>query len=665
MKNEETIKIIKDDPYLKPHAEFFKQIHKQIKATEERILAGKSLIDFADAHHFYGLHRTKDGWIFREWAPNAKAIYLIGAFSDWRVQDRFALSPIGNGDWEITLPEETLKHLDLYRIYIEWPGGGGDRIPAYANCTYQDPNTKIFSARVWDTSYEWEVPNFEKKDQPLLIYEAHIGMALEEGRVGTYLEFRDQILPRIIKAGYTALQIMAIQEHPYYGSFGYQVSNFFAPSSRFGTPDELRSLIDAAHQAGLQVFLDLVHSHAVKNEIEGLSRFDGTYYSYFHDGERGYHPVWDSRLFNFGKYEVIRFLLSNARYWIDEFHFDGFRFDGVTSMLYYDHGLKDPFTSYDKYFGNNRIDRDAMVYLTLVNKMLHSMGSITTIAEDVSGLPGLAAPIESGGVGFDYRLALGIPDFWIKTIKERQDQDWHVEWMFSEMTNKRQDEKTISYAECHDQALVGDQTLIFRLLDTLIYTNMRTDQFNHLVDRALALHRLIRFITATTAGHGYLNFMGNEFGHPEWIDFPREGNNWSFHHARRLWSLVDDPNLNYKYLGEFDRALLDFIKQRDLFKHGGAQYLSSHVENQTLSYARGGAIFVLSFNPSQSFVHFRTPLPQGSPLKDYEIIFDSDDKRFLGNGRIDKSYKIPVTKVSDNCYELELYLPTRTGLVLV
>ena len=489
-------------------------------------------------------------------------------------------------------------------------------------------------------------------------------MSLEECRVGTFNEFREYILPRIIKDGYTALQLMAIQEHPYYGSFGYQVSNFFAPSCRFGTPDDLKALIDAAHQAGIQVFLDLVHSHAVKNENEGLSRFDGTYYSYFHDGERGYHPIWDSRLFNFGKHETIRFLLSNAKYWVEEFHFDGFRFDGVTSMLYYDHGLKDSFTSYDKYFGNNRIDRDAVVYLTLVNKMLHSMGPITTIAEDVSGLPGLAAPISSGGVGFDYRLALGIPDFWIKTIKEHQDQDWHVEWMFSEMTNRRQDEKTISYAECHDQALVGDQTLIFRLLDTLIYTSMRVDQFNHLVDRGLALHRLIRLITATTAGNGYLNFMGNEFGHPEWIDFPREGNNWSYHHARRLWSLVDNPELDYKYLGEFDKALLDLIKRLDLFKHGGAQYLSTHVKNQTLSYYRGGAIFAFNFNPTESFVHFRTPLPQGAVLKDYQVILDSDDKRFLGNGRINHDCKYPTIEVDNGRHELELYLPTRTAIVL-
>jgi len=665
--NQEEFKLIQDDPYLTPHLDFFRQIRSHCFATEKRLLADSdSLVNFSDAYKFYGLHKVCDKWIFREWAPNAKAVYLIGNFTDWKVKEQFSLHQIGNGDWEISLPLETIHHLDLYRLHIEWSNDCGDRIPAYTKYTYQDPNTKIFSARVWapEECFQWKHPRVLNKQKSLLIYEAHVGMSLEDGRVGTFKEFKDFVLPRIVKAGYTAVQLMAIQEHPYYGSFRYQVSNFYAPSCRFGSPDDLKELIDAAHGCGLQVFLDLVHSHSVKNENEGLSKFDGTYYSYFHDGERGYHPIWDSRLFNFGKYETIRFLLSNAKYWVEEFHFDGFRFDGVTSMLYYDHGLKEPFTSYDKYFGNNRIDRDAVVYLTLVNKMLHALGDITTIAEDVSGLPGLAAPYENGGVGFDYRLALGIPDFWIKTIKEKQDQDWHVEWMFSELTNKRQDEKTISYAECHDQALVGDQTLIFRLLNTLIYTHMRIDQKNHLVDRGLSLHRLIRFITATTAGNGYLNFMGNEFGHPEWIDFPREGNNWSYHHARRMWSLSDNPELDYQYIGAFDRALIEFIKQYELFSKGNALYLASHVANQTISYTRAGLIFAFNFNPTESFVHYRIPLPQGSPLRDYEIIFDSDELRFLGNGRICRPCKIPTIKVNENRYELEVYLPTRTGIAL-
>ena len=654
--------LIKSDPYLAPYRQFFISIQQQIDATEKRITGGKSLVEFAAAHEFYGLHLQGDHWVFREWAPNAKAMYLIGTFNDWRVREEYALHAIGNGNWEITVPRELLQHESLFRIFIEWPGGCGDRMPAYTRATFQDPHTHIFSARVWNPAapYQWQVPSFRRPAGPLLIYETHVGMAQEAGRVGSYREFTESILPRIISAGYTAVQIMAVQEHPYYGSFGYQVSNFFAPSSRFGTPDELRALIDAAHAAGIAVFLDIVHSHAVRNEIEGLSRFDGTPYTYFHDGPRGTHPVWDSRLFNYGKNETVRFLLSNVRYWVEEFKFDGFRFDGVTSMLYHDHGLRDPFGSYADYFSNNRIDRDAIVYLGLANKLAHQLGPIETIAEDVSGLPGLAAPIAHGGIGFDYRLALGIPDYWTRLIKTQQDQDWHVEGMYHELTNRRADERTISYAECHDQALVGDQTIAFRLLQTLMYSSMRKDQKNHLVDRGLALHRLIRLATAAAAGDGYLNFMGNEFGHPEWIDFPRAGNNWSYHYARRQWSLRDNPEMLYASLAEFDRDMIAVIKRFNLFAQGNPRMLRSHVADQTFSFERGPLLFVFNFNPSRSMSHYRTPCSGG----EYRLVLDSDQQQYGGSGRIVAPPSFHSQKGENGSDELEIYLPTRTGLVL-
>ena len=185
-------------------------------------------------------------------------------------------------------------------------------------------------------------------------------MATEEEKVGSYNEFRENILPRIKEDGYNAIQIMAIQEHPYYGSFGYHVSSFFAPSSRNGTPEELRELIDKAHELGLAVIMDIVHSHAVKNEIEGIARMDGSYDLYFHgDPGRRYHSAWDSLCFDYGKDEVLHFLLSNCKYWMDEFRFDGFRFDGVTSMIYMSHGLGESFTDYGDYYSAK--DRKSVV----------------------------------------------------------------------------------------------------------------------------------------------------------------------------------------------------------------------------------------------------------------------------------------------------------------
>jgi len=559
----EELEIVKRDPYLQPHSFFLHDIQRRVIETEKRLTGEKiSLLDFASAHEYFGLHFDQQDrkWTFREWAPNASAVYLIGDCSRWKKSKEYKLESLSDGVWEIVLPEDTFKHKDLYNLCIEWPGGEGERIPAYVRRTVQDPKTKLFAAQVWEPTrpYKWKTTDFKfSQDQPLLIYEAHVGMAQEEEKIGTFEEFRKNILPRIAAAGYNAVQFMGIQEHPYYGSFGYQVSSFYAPSSRFGTPDDLKKLIDSAHQAGLAVLIDLVHSHAVKNEIEGLSRFDGTLHQYFHDGPRGEHPVWDSRLFNYGKTEVLHFLLSNVRYWLDAFQFDGFRFDGVTSMLYHDHGLGEPFSSYDKYFGDN-LDTDALIYLALANHLAHQLRpEAITIAEDVSGLPGLGASFEEGGTGFDYRLSMGVPDFWKKTITEKQDEEWHVEEMFHKLTNRRGDEKVISYAESHDQALVGDKTIIFRFLDSVMYDSMRFDQKNYLVDRGVALHRLIGLITMATAGHGYLNFMGNEFGHPEWIDFPRDGNNWSCKFARRQWSLRDNPRLQYFKLAEFDQAMIN------------------------------------------------------------------------------------------------------------
>ncbi len=666
---ENVLPIILKDPYLSPFSDYFNKIKEQVLAIEKRLTENKcSLWDFATAHEFFGLHQEDDEWILRECAPNATQIYLIGGFSSWKPSKEYAFTSTGIGNWEIRLPKDALRHGDLYRLLIKWNGGEGERIPSYCERVVQDWKTSLFSAQVWnpEKSYQWKILDFcPNQDEPLLIYECHIGMATEEERVGTYVEFENNILPRIKDAGYNTVQIMAIQEHPYYGSFGYQVSNFFAPSSRFGTPDELKSLIDKAHSLGLRVLLDIVHSHAVKNEVEGISKFDGTYSLFFHQGARGEHPLWDSRLFNYSKTEVLRFLLSNIRYWLEDYKFDGFRFDGVTSMLYHNHGIGTAFMSYNDYFCDN-LDRDALTYLTLANKLVHEGRPLAiTLAEDVSGFPGLATSYENGGNGFDYRLSMGIPDFWIKTLKEKKDEEWHVEGILWELTNRRNDEKTISYAESHDQALVGDQTIIFRLLQTLIYDSMRIDQQNHLIDRGLALHRLIKFITLVTAGDGYLNFMGNEFGHPEWIDFPREGNNWSYHHARRQWSLRDNPNLQYHKIADFDKAMLELVKQYHVIDgHSYVEKIYSHIAEQVLCFRRRNLYFLFNFNPQSSYADYRI---NGVEAGKYRLIFDTERSCFAGLGRIQCSQEILTENEEFEDYTetyFKVYLPTRSAFVL-
>jgi 1,4-alpha-glucan branching enzyme len=655
------------DPFLNPYkADIERRIGKI--AETEALLTGSTvtLADFACGYQYFGLHFSENSWVFREWAPGADSIFIIGDSTGWEKKKEFALKRIGKeGVWEISLPPETFKHSEFYKLFIEWPGGEGSRIPSYATRVVQDPATLIFNAQVWSPPdpYSWKCQKFTRPDEALLIYEAHIGMAQEEGKTGLYREFTDKILPRIVASGYNTLQLMAVQEHPYYGSFGYQVSNFFAASSRFGTPDDLKELIDSAHSAGIAVIMDIIHSHAVCNEVEGLSRFDGTLHQYFHEGPRGMHVAWNSRCFDYGKIQVLHFLLSNCRYWLDEYKFDGFRFDGVTSMLYLHHGLEKAFSGYDDYF-NKTVDEDSLTYLALANKMIHEIRpDAVTIAEDISGMPGLAAPLEEGGLGFDYRFSMGIPDYWIRLVKDSYDEAWPTGHLWYELNNRRMEEKSISYSESHDQALVGDQPLIYRLIGPDIYEHMTVNDANFRVDRGVALHKLIRLITLATAGNGYLNFMGNEFGHPDWIDFPREGNNWSYHYARRQWHLVEDPALKYHLLGKFDRDMIALSKQVHLLDAHAPGLLYENTNDKIIAFRRAGLLFVFNFHPTSSFTDYCFDAPPGM----YEMIFDSDSKEYGGHNRLipgQRHHTVPDKSCKTNRQFISLYLPTRTGIVL-
>lgn len=664
------IGIVAHDPYLEPFEEAIRGRHEHAlwKISQLTQNGKMSLSDFANGYNYFGLHKTPDGgWIFREWAPNAIEIYLVGDFNDWTENDLYRCKRItSDGNWELKLPEKSMRHGDLYKLHVKWDGDEGERIPAWTQRVVQDEHTKIFSAQVWDPqeTYSWKKKNFRPKKDPLLIYECHIGMAQDAEKVGSYTEFKNNILPRIAKAGYNCIQVMAIQEHPYYGSFGYHVSSFFAPSSRFGTPEELKELIDTAHEMGIAVIMDIVHSHAVKNEVEGLGNYAGDPNQFFYPGERREHPAWDSLCFDYGKDEVIHFLLSNCKYWLSEFHFDGFRFDGVTSMLYYSHGLGEAFVSYDDYF-NGHQDDNAICYLTLANKLIHEYNpQAITIAEEVSGMPGLAAQFKDGGYGFDYRLAMNIPDYWIKTIKELKDEDWKPSSIFWEIKNRRSDEQTISYCESHDQALVGDKTIIFRLVDADMYWHFKKGDENDIVHRGIALHKMIRLATASAMNGGYLNFMGNEFGHPEWIDFPREGNGWSHKYARRQWNLVDNKELNYHHLGDFDAAMLKVIKSEKKFNEQPVQEIWHNDGDQVLAFMRGSLIFVFNFSPNRSFTDYGFLVPEGS----YKVVLNTDSPDFGGNGLADDS--ITHFTNHDSLYEqehkgwLKLYIPARSAVVL-
>ncbi|MBR6197717.1 MAG: alpha amylase C-terminal domain-containing protein [Bacteroidaceae bacterium] len=663
------IGLVKADSWLEPYEPAIVGRHQHaIDKIAELTQGGKqSLSDFASGYLYFGLHRTDNGgWVLREWAPNANEIFVIGDFNDWQENEKYRMKRIDNGNWEIKLKSGQMKHGDLFKLKIRWNGGEGERIPAWINRVVQDNNTKIFSAQVWapEVPYTWKKKNFKPSTSPLLIYECHIGMAQDAEKVGTYLEFKDNILPRIKNEGYNAIQIMAIAEHPYYGSFGYHVSNFFACSSRFGTPEELKQLVDAAHEMGIAVIMDIVHSHAVKNEMEGLGNFAGDGYQYFMQGDRREHPAWDSLCFDYGKNEVLHFLLSNCKYWLEEYKFDGFRFDGVTSMLYYSHGLGQAFGGYGDYYNGGQ-DDEAICYLTLANELIHQVNpKAITIAEEVSGMPGLAAPFKEGGYGFDYRMQMNVPDYWIKTMKERKDEEWKPSSIFWELTNRRKDEKTVTYAESHDQALVGDKTIVFRLIDADMYWHFKKGDENFMAHRGIALHKMIRLVTASTLNGAYLNFMGNEWGHPEWIDFPREGNGWSHKYARRQWNLVDNHELCYHYLGDFDKAMLEVLKSEKNIEKTPVTEIWHNDGDQILAYTRGDLLFVFNFNPSQSFTDYGFLVPEGS----YDVVLNTDNSDFGGNNLTDDSVR--HFTMHDPLYEkdkkgwLKLYIPARCAMVL-
>ena len=655
------------DPWLAPHSGDIELRMNRFKEKRWQIAGdADTLTNFANGALYFGFHRTETGWVFREWMPGADEVHLIGDFNKWD-RDSHPLDRGDNGVWEITLKgKNALKHGQFVKLWVRRGEDWFDRLPAYSTKVSMDEKTMRLCTQIWapEKPFEWTDDEFMKQPPAApLIYEAHIGMAQDKEGIGTYMEFAENILPRIAKLGYNTVQLMAVQEHPYYGSFGYQVTNFFAAAHWYGAPDGLKYLVNKAHSMGIRVLLDVVHSHACPNVGEGLQMQDGTDGQYFLQGDRGWHPAWGTRLFNYARPEVLHFLLSNLKFWQEEYHFDGFRFDGVTSMIYHDHGLGSAFTNYDMYFNMNT-DLEALNYLQLANELIHEVNpNAVTVAEDMSGMPGMCLPIEQGGIGFDYRLAMGEPDYWIKLLKDVRDEDWNMNALWHEMTTRRPQEKVIGYCESHDQALVGDKTILFRMADAEMYTGMMKEYHTLTMDRAIELHKIIRLYTMSLGGNGYLNFMGNEFGHPEWIDFPREGNGWSYKYCRRQWQLVDNPLLKYEWLNDFDAAMIHLAKEHRLLEDPGARNLWIDEGRKILAFSRGDLVFVFDFHNSYSEQNFRLPVSttgEGS----YRVILSTDEIRFGGAGLIAHDYVYRTDRDRDGGIGFSIYVPARTAMVL-
>lgn len=649
----EELSLIQDDPWLAPYSD-------AIAGRRDRFLSILSeqgnLLSRAQLHRSRGLLFNEEDqlWHYREYAPHAHALSLVGDFNDWD-DSAHPASKDEEGVWHLTLPAESLNHLSKYKVCVTGENGTHHRLSPFTRYALQNEENHEFAGVIWkpEESYQWQNPAPAKPTAPL-IYEAHIGLASEEDSVGSYNDFRTQVLPRIARLGYNTIQFMAIAEHPYYGSFGYHVANFFAPSSRFGTPDELRALVDAAHGLGIVVLLDLVHSHTVKNFAEGVREFDGQPGYLLHSGAAAEHEQWDSLLFNYGHPETQSFLLSNLAYWLEDYRFDGFRFDGVTSILYHHHG-DTTFDHYDKYFHND-VDWDAVTYLQLANTLIREVKpDALTIAEDFSGMPGCCKPPADGGLGFDYRLGMGIPDHWIKLLKHTPDEQWDLQTIWNQLSDRRYGEKTVAYAESHDQALVGDKTLAFWLMDKEMYWFMKKSDESAVIDRGIALHKIIRLLTLVAGGEAWLNFIGNEFGHPEWIDFPREGNDWSHQYARRQWSLADNSDLKYQGLENFEQALLTLAREHHLLEALPAQLLNLDQGNLSLQFERANLIFAINLHPSESIPDYQFPTHVPGTFRQ---VLNTDQSEFAGIARLENG---SLHHALDGT--LRAYLPSRCAVV--
>ncbi|KAL4441059.1 hypothetical protein ABPG77_010490 [Micractinium sp. CCAP 211/92] len=695
---------LKWDPSLWSHADHFKyrwHVFKSIRAAIDQNEGGMD--KFTQGYKYYGLnrgeHEGKTGIWYREWAPGAKALALIGEFNNWEPKPEhwaikndfgvFCLFLPDNPDGTPAIKHRTKVKTRLETAYGEWV----ERIPAWIKWATQEWNEIQYNGVYYDPPETSSVPGVLEEDKKyvfkyprpprpraLRIYECHVGMSSQEPKVNSYTEFKEEMLPRIRKLGYNAIQIMAIQEHAYYGSFGYHVTNFFGVSSRCGTPDELKAMIDEAHRLGLVVLMDIVHSHASKNTMDGINMFDGSDAMYFHGGGRGYHWMWDSRCFNYGNWETLRFLMSNARWWIDEYKFDGYRFDGVTSMMYHHHGLQTTFTgNYDEYFGM-ATDVEAVVYLMLVNCMIHDMfPSAVTIGEDVSGMPTFCRPWTEGGVGFDYRLQMAIADKWIEVLSKSDDWSWNMGNIVHTMTNRRYAEACVGYAESHDQALVGDKTIAFWLMDKEMYDYMGAPGYgpgSPIIDRGIALHKMIRLLTMALGGESYLNFMGNEFGHPEWIDFPRDdtydpstgafvpGNGGSLEKCRRRWDLADAEYLKYKYMQAFDRAMMHLDKAFG-FVSAPHQWVSRKDEgDKIIVVERGDLVFVFNFHPTNSYTDYRVGCYKPGA---YKVVLSSDEEVFGGWKNVTKDSSVEFhaqqADFDNRPNSIMVYAPSRTVVV--
>lgn len=595
--------------------------------------------------------REKDGTYFAVWAPNAKSVSVIGYFNHWKAgQHNLSARWDQSGIWEGYFPD--VKHGDAYKYAIHSNTGEYlEKADPFAFFTEMPPKT---ASIVWKPYYDWKDDAWmeERKKQigkpkPYSVYEVHFGSwrkKIEDGnRSLSYPEMAHELVGYVKDLGFTHVEFLPVMEHPFFGSWGYQITGYFAPSSRYGSPEDFMYLVDCFHRAGIGVILDWVPSH-FPGDAHGLFKFDGTYLYEHEDPRLGFHPDWKSYIFNYGRNEVRSFLISNALFWLDKFHIDGLRVDAVASMLYLDYSRKAGEWIPNVHGGNENIE--AISFLKEMNEVVYgTFPDAITIAEESTSWTGVSKPTYLGGLGFGQKWMMGwmhdtLHYFQLDPIHRRFHQNeitFSIMYAFTE---------NFMLPLSHDEVVHGKGSLLGR---------MPGDEW-----KKFANLRLLFAYMFTHPG-SKLIFMGGEFGQSaEW------------NHDRNLdWHLLDHQvhrgvqtvvkELNALYQRE--PALYQYS-----FEHRGFQWIDyGDQENSVIAFQRHGErredllIVVCNFTPEVRH-HYRVGVPYRGQWKE---IFNSDEPKYAGSGVLNHGLLMtsPV-KYHSRDYSISLTLPPLAVSVL-
>ncbi|SIQ72539.1 1,4-alpha-glucan branching enzyme [Chryseobacterium sp. RU37D] len=614
---------------------------------------------FKEGKHYklydkFGAHSAeKDGVVgvyFSVWAPNAKKVSVIGNFNNWNHKDHILFPRWdGSGIWEGFIAGLTWG--TLYKYAIETGRGEIlEKSDPYALSWEQNIQAASLVSTTW---YEWNdkewLENRWKKNTlnaPISVYEIHLGSWVREGsdpkRFLNYREVAKKLVPYVKEMGFTHVEFMPVMEYPYDPSWGYQITGFFAATSRFGSPQDLMFLIDELHRNDVGVILDWVPSH-FPGDANGLHRFDGTYLYEHEDPRKGFHPDWKSYIFNYGRNEVKSFLISNAMFWLERYHVDGLRVDAVTSMLHLDYSRNEGEWEPNIYGGN--VNLEAKVFLQDFNKAVYKKfgDNIITIAEESSDFPMLTKPVHDDGIGFGMKWMMGWMHDTLDYFKEEHENRkfHHHKLTFASMYMHNEN---YMMPLSHDEVVHGKASLIYK---------MKGDEWQKFANlRAL-------YVYMFTHPGAKLLFMGDEFG---------QTNEWNF--TRSLdWHLLQYPvhkglqslvkDLNHLYRSE--TAMYE-----NQFNHCGFEWVEADdIENSVYVYKRNGKkqddVLIVVLNLTPRVLDYKIGVPAGSH---WQIIFNSDDGKYAGSGIRSDIFKEQNEDYMYHPKSISLNLPPLAGVIL-